>query len=78
MLAKKQAMDEVKQALSGAKMMAECRRGQPRIGAEYEKQLQQDLQNQQEVENLVVLYQQKIMADVMARLCLRTRTNLIR
>ena len=30
--------------------------------------MQQDLQNQQEVENLVVLYQQKIMADVLARL----------
>ena len=35
---------------------------------EYEKQLQQDLGNQQEVENLVVLYQQKIMAEVLAKL----------
>ena len=35
---------------------------------QYEQQLQQDMQNQQEVENLVVLYQQKIMADVLARL----------
>ena len=68
MLAKKQAMDEVKQALSGAKMMANVGAVSQGSVQEYEKQLQQDLQNQQEVENLVVLYQQKIMADVMARL----------
>lgn len=68
MLAKKQAMDEVKQALSGAKMMANVGAVSQGSVLEYEKQLQQDLQNQQEVENLVVLYQQKIMADVMARL----------
>ena len=68
MLAKKQAMDEVKQALSGAKMMANVGAVSQGSVLEYEKQLQQDLQNQQEVENLVVLYQQKIMADVLARL----------
>lgn len=68
MLAKKQAMDEVKEALSGAKMMANVGAVNPESVLEYEKQLQQDLQNQQEVENLVVLYQQRIMADVMARL----------
>lgn len=68
MLAKKQAMDEVKQALSGAKMMAEVGAVSSESVAQYEQQLQVDMQNQQEVENLVVLYQQKIMADVLARL----------
>ena len=68
MLAKKQAMDEVKQALSGAKMMAEVGAVSSDSVAQYEQQLQVDMQNQQEVENLVVLYQQKIMADVLARL----------
>ena len=68
MLAKKQAMDEVKQALSGAKMMANVGAVSMDSVNQYEQQLQQDMQNQQEVENLVVLYQQKIMADVLARL----------
>tara|TARA_R110001632_G_scaffold188223_1_gene308661 strand:- start:305 stop:2791 length:2487 start_codon:yes stop_codon:yes gene_type:complete len=68
MLAKKQAMDEVKQALSGAKMMASIGTVSQESVLEYEKQLQQDLGNQQEVENLVVLYQQKIMAEVLAKL----------
>ena len=68
MLAKKQAMDEVKQALSGAKMMAEVGAVSSESVAQYEQQLQVDMQNQQEVENLVVLFQQKIMADVLARL----------
>jgi len=68
MLAKKQAMDEVKEALSGAKMMASVGAVNSESVLEYEKRLQEDLKDQQEVENLVVLYQQRIMAEVMARL----------
>ena len=49
-------------------MMAEVGAVSSDSVAQYEKQLEVDMQNQQEVENLVVLYQQKIMADVLARL----------
>jgi hypothetical protein len=68
MLSRKMAMDEVKKAISSAKQMAEQGTVSPQAVLQYERQLQQDLQNQDEVERLVIIYQQKLMAEVMQKL----------
>ena len=68
MLARQTAMNEIKQALASAKMMVESGAADPNQLLAYERQLQQDLQNQAEVERLVVLYQRKLMEQLLPRL----------
>ena len=68
MLARQMAMEEVKQAISSAKLMVDAGAIDPNQLLAYERQLQTDLQNPAEVERLVVLYQRRLMEQLLPRL----------
>jgi hypothetical protein len=68
MLARKTAMDEIKQAVMAAKMAVQQGQVNPQSLAQYQQQLQQDLQNPVEVENMIVLYEAKLMQELMMRI----------